>query len=145
MKLESLVRRLNVRTRLLAALLCVSIIPAFFIGLYAYQAYTRSTRELYTESALRYIQQLGATLSVDFSRYSQVIDMASVSTTVQSAMLAREGGAVLRGATADIVTPGGYFRGIRIADVDGNVLYDAGRLRVDEYGFAGVIAAIDAA
>jgi len=60
-------------------------------------------------------------------------------------MFAREGGTVLRSATAEMITTGGYFRGLRIADVDGNVLYDAGRLRVQESGFGDVIAAIDAA
>ena len=32
-------RRVSVRTRLLTAFLCVSIIPAVIIGLYAYRAY----------------------------------------------------------------------------------------------------------
>jgi len=145
MKLEKLVRKLNVRSRLLAAFLCVSIIPAVFIGIYAYRAYAGTTQELFAESSLQSVRQLGDTLSADLARYSQIIDMASVSTRVQNAMIAREGGTVLRSATAEMITTGGYFRGLRIADVYGNVLYDAGRLRLFEDRFGDVIAAIDAA
>jgi two-component system sensor histidine kinase YesM len=145
MKLEKLVRKVNVRTRLLAAFLCVSIIPSITIGIYAYQAYERSTYALFTESSIQSVQQLGATLSAELARYSQLIDMSSINPIVQSAMEMREGGAVLRNATADIITTGGYFRGFRIADVYGNVLYDAGRLRINEAGFGGIIAAIDTA
>ena len=145
MKLERLVRKLNVRTRLLVAFLCVSTIPALLIGIFAYRAYARSTRELFIESSLLSVQQLGATLSADLARYSQIIDMSSVSATVQSAMQTRTGGGVLKGATAEMITTGGYFRGFRIADVYGNVLYDPGRLRLMESDFGDVIAAIDAA
>jgi len=69
--------------------------------------------------------------------------MASISDVVQNAMVEREGGVVLRNATADMITTGGHFRGIRIADTDGNALYDAGRMRIQESGIKDLIAAID--
>jgi len=145
MKLEELIRRVNVRTRLLAALLFVSIIPTILVGVYAYRAYAGSITQRLTDMSILSVQQLGTVLSAELSRYSQWIDVSSVSTDVQEALSERESGGNLRRAVSNIIIVGGYFRGLRIAGTNGEILFDDGRLRLLESGFIRLLDDAEAA
>jgi len=126
------IRSVSVRTRLLAALLFASIAPAVFVGLYAYQSYTRSIAEKLADSAVQTIRQLDNALSTELMRYTQFIDQVSVSEVVQEALAERRGGGVVRREIDSILIRGGHFRGLRVTDTEGIPLYDDGRTLVFE-------------
>lgn len=139
------IRSVSVRTRLLAALLFASIVPAIFVGLYAHQSYTRTIVEKLADSAVQTIRQLNGTLSTELMRYAQFIDQVSVSEEVQELLLARRGGAALRREIDSILIRDGYFRGLRVTDTDGITLYDDGRTLVSEDAFSALLRNAEAA
>ena len=129
------IRRVSVRWRLLAALLCVSILPAFFIGLYAYNTYRASISERLNESYIQMVRQMDISLTLELERYKNVIDDVSALAAVQEM-----GGTDVEwqrlSAEMDTLFPdkSGYLKALRLADKDGNVLYDSGHAGLDDAG-----------
>jgi two-component system sensor histidine kinase YesM len=121
-----IIRRVSVRTRLLTALLCVSIVPAILIGIYASQVYSELfTGELsdFTEQAIRI---LDAELNAEFRRYKQVIDTVSISHEVQNGLTGRRGDIALKRAVDQIVLRRDFLRDLVLLDTDGAVIYSTG-------------------
>ena len=129
------IRKVSVRWRLLAALLCVSILPAFFIGLYAYNTYRASIRERLNESYIQMVRQMDISLTLELERYKNFIDDVSVLTAVQ-AMGDEDFERQHLGAEIDRLFPdkSGYLKALRLADKDGNILYDSGHAGLDGTG-----------
>ncbi|MCL2033111.1 MAG: histidine kinase [Oscillospiraceae bacterium] len=145
MRYERLIRGVSVRTRLLAALLFVSIVPAVFIGVYAYHAYTRSITEKLTDSAVQTIRQLNVALTLELERYKNLIDDVSVSPEVQEMLFTKNGGYPLRREIDRIVTDkSGYLRSFRVVDSGGDTLYDTGYARISPGGFSPLLHLADA-
>ncbi|MCL2253132.1 MAG: sensor histidine kinase [Lachnospiraceae bacterium] len=127
MRLETYLRSFSVRTRLLAALLFVSIIPAVSIGAYAYNTYLHSITEKLTDSYIHAINQMNVSLTLELERYKNFLDDVSVSEEVQELMNENRGGAPLRRAVDAIIPDkSGYFRALRVIDRNGQLLYDTG-------------------
>ncbi|MCL1820507.1 MAG: histidine kinase [Oscillospiraceae bacterium] len=126
-----LIRRVSVRTRLLAALLAVSIVPVILIGIYANQVYSRLFTGELSDFAEQTIRNLDTELTAELRRYELFIDAVSVSDEVQDSLVESRGGTALRREVERIILRRDYFRDIIITDIEGDVLYDAGRLPRD--------------
>ena len=140
-----LLRSVSVRTRLLAALLCVSIIPVLLIGISANRVYTRLiTREL-SDFAAQTIRRIDAELSTKLRRFEMVIDAVSISSEVQDALLEQRSDLTLRREIERLVIRGGDFHELYVVGRDGAILYESGFLRISKNGFDTLRAGADAA
>ena len=119
-------RNISVRSRLLFALLCVSVIPAVFVGAYAYRSHTISVTEKLAESAEETIRLLDGKLTTEIGRYGLVIDRISVADEVQAALTEPHEDAVLRQAIDNMILRGGHLRSFCVVDNHGMRLYDSG-------------------
>lgn len=140
-----LIRKFNVQTRLLVALLCVSIIPAVFIGVYANKVYTDMVAQELSDYTVNTIQHMDAELNGELRLYTQFIDQVSVEEDVQSAMKTGRSDIALRRSIERYLIRTGYFKGLRVIDASGESLYDDGFIRMSPQDLDTLISRVDAA
>ena len=121
-----LIRRFSVRSRLLTALLCVSIVPAILIGIYANQVYADLFSGELSDFTEQTIRILDAELNAEFRRYKQVIDTVSISHEVQNGLTGRRGDIALKRAIDQIVLRRDFLRDLVVLDTEGAVIYSMG-------------------
>jgi hypothetical protein len=136
---------INTQTRLLAILLGMSIVPAVFIGIYAYRTSTKSVTAKLAASAEETIRLLDRNMTAEFSRYSLFIDAISHSALMQDTLVAGGGAAELAEAIESINFPDSYFRYLYVLDKDGNSLYGADYRHISVDGLRKLIAGADTA
>lgn len=139
------IRQFSVRTRLLVALLCVSILPAVFVGTYSTHMYTDLVTKELSDYTVQTIQHMDTELTMELWRYGQFIDQISISEDVQRAMIAGRNDMTMRKAVENYLIRVGYFRGIHITDINGDSLYDDGFIQITDAEMPAIIAGVDAA
>jgi hypothetical protein len=125
-----LFQNINTQARLLVALLCMSIIPAVFIGIYAYRTSTDTITEKLAASAKDAIRLLDSSMTAELSRYSLFIDSVSTSDEVQTKLSGGFAETEESLTLENVIFHGSYFRNLYVADKDGKKLYDAGWTRL---------------
>ncbi|MDR2547820.1 MAG: sensor histidine kinase [Lachnospiraceae bacterium] len=123
--MEKIIRRYSVKTRLLAALLCVSILPAAFIGIFAYRTYYESMIAELTESYIQTTKQINTSLTLELEWYKRIIEDIAILDEMRGMM----GDEWREEYISDIITRhindrGSYFHSFRVADSEGRVLLE---------------------
>jgi two-component system sensor histidine kinase YesM len=139
-----LLRRINVQTRLLIALLGMSVVPAVLIGMYAYHSSRNLLTEKLATSAEETIRLLDSNMTAELARYSLFIDAVSASEKIQAALSNAVDDAELASAIESIVFHGGYFKNLYVASKDGKKLYGAGYTQIREADLAELIKSVEA-
>ena len=129
------VRKISIQRRLLIIFLLLSLVPSLSIGFFAYNIYTSSINNKLSYSASKTIKLLNSTLSTELERYAFYINSLSISARVQQIMsdspynsgnVGLEDVQAIRNQILETTIQPVYLKNIRIADIEGNVIYDLG-------------------
>ena len=140
-----LIRRVGFRVRLLAALLCVSIIPAILLGSHANRIYADLLTDELSGLAEETIRHINAELITELRRYELYIDAVSISEEVQRLLSEGRGGIDLRREVERIIMRSHHFRDMVVLDTRGNILYAMGYIMISRDTFGVLLSAVDEA
>lgn len=141
-----LIRRVRLRTRLLAAFLLLSLIPALLLTALSLRIYADSIVAKLSQSAGQTTQLMNHNLTLLLDGYDRYLDLTSVSDSVQL-RLSGQGGAVsaaddYRAYASSILTTS-HLRDTLVLDLHHRVLYSDGRVSYTEDSLSPLLEAAD--
>lgn len=146
-------RKMKLRTRLLAFFLALSLAPVLFIGVYAYQVYTGSINRHLAASAEQSVKLLHIALQSELEQCISYINTLSVASEVQGMLTEpaprnepRFGQAAqsAKKMVQGMPFPSRYMKSIRIVDRNDQVIYDLGYDDIPAQRFSSLLRQLDA-
>lgn len=145
-------RKIKIQTRLLYTILALSLCPTIIIGLYAFQVYTQSINKKLSDTAVQTVNQLNKTLGTELDKFTIYLNALSVSDIVQDALKSPNpkdefatysSMKAIQSLVNDVTVPINYLNNIRVADSDGNTVFDTGYKMISSEQHATILTKLD--
>lgn len=149
-----LLRRIKIQYRLLIVFFFISLVPVICIGSYAYSVYTKSINGKLGESSQQAILSLNKNMVTELGKFQDYCSILSVSAPIQESLSAvsekgepmtREMITSISQISTTIPFQSNYLKNLRVADMNGNILYDLGYDDIPKERFSDLLDNVDAA
>lgn len=147
-------RNIKIQYRLLVVFFVISLVPSICLGTYAYRVYTNSINRKLGDSTLQAVLSLNKNMVTELEKFQDYISTVSVSKIIQTELprISNDGEVPTRefvvginNMSKEVPFHSKYLKNLRVADINGNVVYDLGYDNVSAEQFDAILKNIDEA